>query len=451
MAGEEGASFTLSQEELYRLGLSFYKEQEAKGLQVPYQLRIELVSLTQQAKLGSFEKAAADLPPLGTFDIIGKERRAAWEALGDLDREESKAQFVAKLLIAAPQFDDFIAVKTEERRLEEVRKAEEEKKSKEEAVAKAVREEERQVEEQQRRAIQDALNKQTFGQFRSYAEQQCPGNPDQQALLIKQLQEQHYYQYMQRLHAQQGPSGISGDHQVPLQELERLPEAGIIEMNGGTEETKDGEEEREEETSLVEEKSLEGDMATLTIEDKLDNMGGQFQEPEEATMWTRKEINVFKETIRKEEGEAVLKIGHGETVTVRVPTHLDGRSLYWEFATDGYDIGFGLFFEWVDPEDTQVTVHISDSEDESEEYITDEEREEGEEGDPEMQAGRSGLVAETGPPTSCIIPTYRRDCHEEVYAGSHTYPRQGVYQLKFDNSYSLWRSKTLYYRVYYTR
>jgi hypothetical protein len=46
---------------------------------------------------------------------------------------------------------------------------------------------------------------------------------------------------------------------------------------------------------------------------------------------------------------------------------------------------------------------------------------------------------------------YRRDCHEEVYAGSHTYPGQGVYLLKFDNSYSLWRSKTLYYRVYYTR
>jgi len=449
MAEEEGASFTLSQEELYRLGLSFYKEQEAKGLQVPYQLRIELVSLAQQAKLGCFEKAEAELPPLGTFDIIGKGRRAAWEALGDLDRDEAKAQFVAKLLIAAPQFDDFIAVKREQRKLEEARKAEEEKKSKAESVAKALREEERQVEEQQRRAIQDALNKQTFSQFRSYAEQQCPGNPDQQALLIKQLQEQHYYQYMQRLHAQQGPSGISGDNQVPIQELER-PEAGLMEMNGGTE-VKDGEEEREEETSLVEEKSLERDTATLTIEDKLDNMTGQFQEPEEATMWTRKEINVFKETIRKEEGEAVLKIGHGETVTVRVPTHLDGRSLYWEFATDGYDIGFGLFFEWVDPEDTQVTVHISDSEDESEEYITDEEREEGEEGDPEMQAGRSGLVAETGPPTSCIIPTYRRDCHEEVYAGSHTYPRQGVYQLKFDNSYSLWRSKTLYYRVYYTR
>ncbi len=39
---------------------------------------------------------------------------------------------------------------------------------------------------------------------------------------------------------------------------------------------------------------------------------------------------------------------------------------------------------------------------------------------------------------------------QEVYAGSHSYPGQGVYLLKFDNTYSLWRSKTLYYRVYYT-
>ena len=41
-------------------------------------------------------------------------------------------------------------------------------------------------------------------------------------------------------------------------------------------------------------------------------------------------------------------------MTVRVPTHKDGKSLYWEFATDGYDVGLGLFFEWVEAEDTQV-------------------------------------------------------------------------------------------------
>jgi hypothetical protein len=50
-----------------------------------------------------------------------------------------------------------------------------------------------------------------------------------------------------------------------------------------------------------------------------------------------------------------------------------------------------------------------------------------------------------------IIPIFRRDSHEEVYAGSHPYPGHGVYLLKFDNSYSLWRAKTLYYRVYYSR
>ncbi|CAG2068202.1 unnamed protein product, partial [Timema podura] len=65
----------------------------------------------------------------------------------------------------------------------------------------------------------------------------------------------------------------------------------------------------------------------------------------------------------------------------------------------------------------------------------------------------SGKAAELNnrPPLSVIVPVYRRDCQEEVYAGSHVYPGQGVYLLKFDNSYSLWRSKTLYYRVYYTR
>lgn len=96
-----------------------------------------------------------------------------------------------------------------------------------------------------------------------------------------------------------------------------------------------------------------------------------------------------------------------------------------------------------------MTVHISDSEDEEEEEdISDEDT--GEHGDAEA-GSRGALAVDPGPPTSCIVPIYRRDCHEEVYAGSHNYPRTGIYLLKFDNSYSLWRSKNLYYRVYYTR
>ena len=52
---------------------------------------------------------------------------------------------------------------------------------------------------------------------------------------------------------------------------------------------------------------------------------------------------------------------------MRVPTHEDGSCLFWEFATDSYDIGFGLFFEWTKSPTEQVSVHISDSEDDEEE------------------------------------------------------------------------------------
>lgn len=62
---------------------------------------------------------------------------------------------------------------------------------------------------------------------------------------------------------------------------------------------------------------------------------------------------------------------------MRVPTHEDGTCLFWEFATDSYDIGFGVFFEWSKPESSQVSVHISESEEEEEEEDEEEEDTEG--------------------------------------------------------------------------
>jgi len=48
---------------------------------------------------------------------------------------------------------------------------------------------------------------------------------------------------------------------------------------------------------------------------------------------------------------------------VRVPTHAKGNSIFWEFASDSYDVGFGVYFEWnIDPP-TQVTVQMSESSD----------------------------------------------------------------------------------------
>lgn len=43
-------------------------------------------------------------------------------------------------------------------------------------------------------------------------------------------------------------------------------------------------------------------------------------------------------------------------VQVRVPTHEEGCCLFWEFATDHYDIGFGVFFEWTVSQTNRVSV-----------------------------------------------------------------------------------------------
>ncbi|KAG7154056.1 Golgi resident protein GCP60-like [Homarus americanus] len=377
--------FSLS--ELYRIALKFFKEKEGKAVHLGYAEKCELVGMTQQVMHGPFDPVTS--PPVGVLDVVGKDRRLAWQALGSMSREEAKQQFISTLSNLVPTFRPYVeamwADKLEKERLareEEERQREEEERRKLEEEERRKEEEERKKQEETKRQIQEALNQQTYEQFRKYAEQQYPGNPEQT----------------------------------------------------GQESQTDG-----------------GEESSIPAENGHDSEGGEDSDEDDscqniapASMWTRRDIQDFKESIRREGGDSVIKVGHGETVTVRVPTHEDGTCLFWEFATDNYDIGFGVYFEWTKDSSNVVSVHISESEDEEEEEDV-----EGEGDDIERLAGRKH---ESGRPAqSVIIPVYRRDCYEEVYAGSHTYPGTGVYHLKFDNSYSLWRSKTLYYRVYYTR
>jgi hypothetical protein len=163
-----------------------------------------------------------------------------------------------------------------------------------------------------------------------------------------------------------------------------------------------------------------------------------------ASLWNSKSIVEFKENIRKGESvrnviyyrfcldgpEGIIKVGHGESVTVRVPTHEEGNCLFWEFATDWYDIGFGVYFEWTVAETNQITVHISESDEED-----DEELEEGiagnAAGDVESGSTRAPKPRDPSKPqVDEVIPVFRRASNEEVYAGSHSYPGRGVYLLK---------------------
>ncbi|XP_023367351.1 protein TMED8 isoform X3 [Otolemur garnettii] len=163
-------------------------------------------------------------------------------------------------------------------------------------------------------------------------------------------------------------------------------------------------------------------------------------------IWTFAKVKEFKSKLGKEKNSRLV-VKRGEVVTIRVPTHPEGKRVCWEFATDDYDIGFGVYFDWTPVTSTDITVQVSDSsEDEDEE---EEEEEEIEEpvpvGDVE-RGSRSSLRGRYGE----VMPVYRRDSHRDVQAGSHDYPGEGIYLLKFDNSYSLLRNKTLYFHIYYT-
>ncbi|XP_014482284.1 PREDICTED: Golgi resident protein GCP60 [Dinoponera quadriceps] len=419
--------------ELYKLALGFYKEKKGKAVHISYEDKLKLVAFIQQVTHGKC--TAENAPPLGVLDVIGKDRRLAWQNLGDITKEQAMEGFIVLLdklcplfrTVAEAQKRDF-EEKERLKKEEEARKLEEERKLKELEEERKKREEERLKEETQRRQIQDALNQQTYHQFKMYAEQQYPGNPEQQGVLIRQLQEQHYHQYMQQLH--QNQLDQSEEEEEKKKKKKKNSDGNI-----------------EEETSLSKDDDNNKDASNTNDEDSDDLEDWPPITP--AEMWTRKGVEEFKRTIWREAPDAVIRVGHGETVTVRVPTHEDGTCLFWEFVTDSYDIGFGVYFEWSKPDTNQVSVHISESEDEDDEDEEYEPRNDLESGPMNNNARPERRT--TTPPISVIVPVYRRDSQDEIYGGSHQYPGEGVYLLKFDNSYSLWRSKRLYYRVYYTR
>ncbi|XP_068609677.1 Golgi resident protein GCP60 isoform X2 [Brachionichthys hirsutus] len=463
--------------ELYGMGLKFFRDKDGKAFHPTYEEKLRLVALHKLVLLGPYSPDAS--PDIGFFDVLGNDRRKEWASLGNLEREEAMVEFVKLLNQCCNLFAPYVTShKIEREEQERKRKEEEERQRQEEEERERQRQEEerlrleeeerlrreeeerRQAEEerlrveQQKQQIMAALNAQTAVQFQQYAAQQYPGSPEQQLGLIRQLQEQHYQQYMQQLYQVQ-----LAQQQAALQKQQQQADPttqGALELSGFTA----AESMCTSSAGPLCPAPLPAGGETPTVN------GGQSdpylestdREPEPAeevsengplidsppviaapSMWTRPQIKDFKEKIRQD-ADSVITVGRGEVVTVRVPTHEEGAYLFWEFATDYYDVGFGVFFEWTDAASASVSVHVSESSDDDED----------EDGDPPSEEEKAKKEAGK-PQVDEIVPVYRRDCHEEVYAGSHQYPGRGVYLLKFDNSYSLWRSKSVYYRVYYTR
>uniref|UniRef100_A0A8B9F1C2 Golgi resident protein GCP60 n=1 Tax=Amazona collaria TaxID=241587 RepID=A0A8B9F1C2_9PSIT len=447
-------------EELYGLALRFFKEKDGKAFHPTYEEKLKLVALHKQVLLGPCNPDTC--PEVGFFDVLGNDRRKEWAALGNMSKQKAMTEFVKLLNRCCHLFSTYVTShkiekeeqekkrreeeerrRREEEERERLQKEEEKRRRDEEERLRREEEERRRIEEerlrmeQQKQQIMAALNSQTAIQFQQYAAQQYPGNYEQQQILIRQLQEQHYQQYMHQLYQvqlaqqqaalQKQQEAVVASTGTPLATASKanVPAPGDTPSINGQASTHVDSPEKELDPEVLEEALENGPKDSVPV----------IAAP---SMWTRPQIRDFKEKIRQD-ADSVITVGRGEVVTVRVPTHEEGSYLFWEFATDNYDIGFGVYFEWTDSPNTAVSVHVSES--------SDDEDEEDENTSSEEKAKKNA----NKPQLDEIVPVYRRDCHEEVYAGSHQYPGRGVYLLKFDNSYSLWRSKTVYYRVYYTR
>uniref|UniRef100_A0A5K3EV76 GOLD domain-containing protein n=1 Tax=Mesocestoides corti TaxID=53468 RepID=A0A5K3EV76_MESCO len=301
--------------------------------------------------------------------------------------------------------------------------------------------------------MRSILDQQSIIQFRQYAQEQHPKDIAkvpllkylcyflllQQEELIQQMQDQYFTYYMENVQRSQ-----MLNQQRQIEQLLDVREAARASADTDA----DGEDE------------MLGEPIPLPLVP--------------ASMWTRKDIAEFKKDILANQRECCVKISSLASATLRVPTIEDGTGIFWEFATDSYDLGFGLFFEWDLTPQENITMTISESSDEEDdEEVAGEEgveadasnqrhprssptlRHSGEASEADVESGGGGggnrRKLLNAPPTDELVPVYRRDCHLEVYCGSHQYPGCGVYVFKFDNSFSLWRSKWLYYRIRYAK
>lgn len=85
-----------------------------------------------------------------------------------------------------------------------------------------------------------------------------------------------------------------------------------------------------------------------------------------ANTWTSMALKELKAKLRQEK-DGVVTVYRGDIMTVHVPTIPEAKHVCWEFATDGYDIGFGVYFDWSPVTSRAITVHISESSDDEDE------------------------------------------------------------------------------------
>lgn len=154
-----------------------FVDKSGKAVHLSYEDNLKLVALTMQSSHGPM--ASQKLEPLGVFDMIGKNRREQWSSLGAMSKLQAMEGFIDSLDRLCPSFRPYIEAIKKDREERRKKAAEDQTRRQQELEAETKRQDakkliefEKHREEIQRRKLQDALNQQTYFQFKEYAEKQ---------------------------------------------------------------------------------------------------------------------------------------------------------------------------------------------------------------------------------------------------------------------------------------
>lgn len=463
--------FGFTPNEAFIIAHKFYKENQGKTFTPHYTEKTALQGVLRQIKLGPYyDLPMRRRPPEpGWFDVTGKAILAAWIEQGTTSRKDAKLYFFDELQhLAGKSFKPFVSAhkekrdqEIEERRLEEERRRRQEQIEKQEQkkyeekrklailAKQEIEQEEREEQEREqqmedtKKAIMALLNPTTLSQFQSFAQQQHPTDFEKQEEVIKRCQEDHYEVYIEQLKSQ----GLDPYSYENLNDIKSQLESNAT-------------------------NALKNNHDTLNRRPKKTfEPFSNTNQVDEPSVYTKPNVRAFKYEIAMNDRDCVISIARGETITIKVPVHEDGNIIFWEFATDTYDIGFGIYFKWELDEEDDFGMNNGFGGNDGYSQHSGNALLGGPGGHPDDNfggsshsdhhsnsnfggGGSSHRTSRNRPkqePVTEILPIFRRDSHTEVQCGSHPYPGNGVYLLKFDNSFSMWRSKTLYYKVYYTR
>lgn len=77
------------------------------------------MAFIKQIFSGPYIEALPKLPPLGALDVVGRDRRLAWQKLGQLSADQSRAGFVELLSRRCPLFSAYVEAHRREQKEQE--------------------------------------------------------------------------------------------------------------------------------------------------------------------------------------------------------------------------------------------------------------------------------------------------------------------------------------------